>query len=469
MKKKKAKTLVLLCALLVVLSAAYAAVMVYNKRPAKEETPSSGQEEKAVILSLEGTVTEMTVESEKGKLEFVLKDEDWTEKNNEGFPLKQSALGNMAGAFRNLTATHTIEDSTQNLSEYGLTDPDYVITVRTSDGKEAVLCVGMQNTITSEYYVYAEDVPGVYTMGTTTVNYFKRDLMEFADIPAYPVVEEGNFLSVEITSGEEHLKAETLAESEYDMSGILTWYVTEPFEHEYVAHTTALDTVLANIAELTYSRAAAYKPDSEELAAMGLDRPERELAFSYIKKASSEEEKDQTLSYRLCIGNVMEGSDYYYVQEEGSGLVLLMSRASLDEILSCTAKDIVNKYFALINIESVDSVKLVLDDGSEYELDTPDSEADDEESAARREVYQDIISIHAEKIVDSQPEPSAMLPLSITFNRNTEPKLYQIRFAEYDTSYYLAIVDGEGIYLVNKRDYAQYCEDIKEGFAGLGE
>lgn len=468
MKKKKAKTLGLLCALLVVLVAAYAAVMAYNKRP-EEEKPSSGQEEEAVILSLEGTVTEMTVESKQGTLEFELKDEIWTEKNNEGFPVKQSALGNMAGAFRKLTATHTIEESTQNLSDYGLSDPDYVITVMTSDGKKAVLFVGMQNTITSEYYVYAEDVSGVYTVGTTTVNYFKRDLMEFADIPAYPAVEEGNFLSVEITSGEEHLKAETLTDSEYDMSGILTWYVTEPFEHEYVAHTTALDTVLSNIAELTYSRAAAYNPDSEELAAMGLDNPAGELAFTYIQKASSEEEQDQTLNYRLRIGNVMEGSDYYYVQEEGSGLVLLMSRASLDKILSCTAKDIVNKYFALVNIESVDSVKLTLDDGAEYELVTPENEADDEKSDALRELYQKIISIHAEKIVDSQPETLTMLPLVITFNRNTEPKVYQIQFAEYDTSYYLAIVNGEGIYLVNKRDYTQYCEDIKEGFAGLGE
>ena len=467
MKKKKTRTLLFLCAFLAVLVAAYAAVMVYNKNEEKEETTSGSGEDATVILSLEGTVTEMTIESEKGTLEFVLKDEVWTEKNHEGFAMRQMAFASMAAVFEKLVATHTIEENTENLSEYGLDKPAYTLTARTEDGKETQLYIGMQNSVTMDYYVYAKDVPGVYTVGTTSVNYFKRDLMEFADLPSFPTVTEGNFLSLEIKDGEEYLKAETLTESAYDMSGILSWYVTEPFEHEYVAHTTMLDTILSAVAELTYSRAAAYNPDEAELAKMGLDKPQKELAFSY--KKDSTEEKEETYNFRLFIGNALEGSDYYYVMEEGSSLVLLMNKASVDTILSYSAKDIVNKYFALINIETVDSVRILLDDGSEYELTTPENDADDAKADALRDVYQSIISIHAEKIIDSQTGPFTMLPLTLTFYRNTEPKMYQIQFAEYDTSYYLAIVDGEGIYLVNKRDYDQYCIDVKAGFDGLSE
>ncbi len=467
MKKKRTRTLLFLCAFLAVLVAAYAAVMVYNKNEGKEETTSGSGEDATVILSLEGTVTEMTIESEKGTLEFVLKDEVWTEKNHEGFAMRQMAFASMAAIFEKLVATHTIEENTENLSEYGLDKPAYTLTARTEDGKETQLYIGMQNSVTMDYYVYAKDVPGVYTVGTTSVNYFKRDLMEFADLPSFPTVTEGNFLSLEIKDGEEYLKAETLTESAYDMSGILSWYVTEPFEHEYVAHTTMLDTILSAVAELTYSRAAAYNPDEAELAKMGLDKPQKELAFSY--KKDSTEEKEETYNFRLFIGNALEGSDYYYVMEEGSSLVLLMNKASVDTILSYSAKDIVNKYFALINIETVDSVRILLDDGSEYELTTPENDADDAKADALRDVYQSIISIHAEKIIDSQTGPFTMLPLTLTFYRNTEPKMYQIQFAEYDTSYYLAIVDGEGIYLVNKRDYDQYCIDVKAGFDGLSE
>ena len=76
-----------------------------------------------------------------------------------------------------------IEQNTENLSEYGLENPQYTITAKTADGKEAVLYVGMQNTITTEYYVYAKDVPGVYTVGTTSVNYFKRGFCRIAIIP----------------------------------------------------------------------------------------------------------------------------------------------------------------------------------------------------------------------------------------------------------------------------------------------
>lgn len=469
MKKKKAKTLFFLCAFLAVLVGAYAAVMVYNKNRDEQVSTSGSTEEEKVILSLEGTVTEMTVESEGGTLEFVLKDEEWSEKNHEGFAMRQPVLTSMAAVFEKLVATHTIEENTENLSEYGLDKPSYILTAKTQDGKEAQFCVGMQNTVTMDYYVYTKDVPGVYTIGTSSVNYFKRDLMEFADLPSYPKVSEGNFLSLETRDGEEHLKAETLTESAYDMSGILSWYVTEPFEHEYVAHTTMLDTVLSAVAELTYSKAAAYNPDEAELARMGLDKPQKELAFTYKKDSTSEEEKEQTFSFRLLIGNVMEGSNYYYVMEEGSKLVLLMSKESLDTVLSYKAKDIVNKYFALINIETVDSVRILLEDGSELELVTPENDADDAKADALRDVYQSIISIHAERVIDSQTGPFTMLPLTLTFYRNTEPKLYQIQFAEYDTSYYLAIVDGEGIYLVNRRDYDQYCKDVKAGFEGLSE
>ncbi len=467
MKKKRMKTLVFLCVALVVLIGAYIAVTAYNADTG-QETPTNVPEETTTILSLEGTVTELTVESSEGILEFIQKDEVWTEKNNEGFLMKQPPLNSMAGVFANLSATHVIEQNTENLSEYGLENPQYTITAKTADGKEAVLYVGMQNTITTEYYVYAKDVPGVYTVGTTSVNYFKRGLMDFAELPSYPTLEEEGFLNIETINKEEYLKAEMLESSEYDLSGILTWYVTAPFEHEYVAYTTRLDHLLEAVSGLSYNKAVAYKPGTAELEKMGLLKPEKEIAFSY-KKTGKTEEDVEILDYHLYIGKEREEGDYYYVQEEGSDLVLLMNKAGVDEVMAYTAKDIVNQYFALINIDSVDTVEVVLDDSSKYEMAAPNSEDDDAKSEKLKDLYQSIISIHAEKVVDSQTENFKMLPLTITFHRNVEPRTYTVQFAEYDTSYYLAIVDGEGIYLVNKRDYEQYCIDVKQGFEGLGE
>ena len=96
MKKKRMKTLVFLCVALVVLIGAYIAVTAYNADTG-QETPTNVPEETTTILSLEGTVTELTVESSEGILEFIQKDEVWTEKNNEGFLMKQPPLNSMAG------------------------------------------------------------------------------------------------------------------------------------------------------------------------------------------------------------------------------------------------------------------------------------------------------------------------------------------------------------------------------------
>lgn len=476
MKKKRTKTLVLLCLLLAALLGAYAALQMYNKKLDEKPAETTAAPDTARILSMEGTVTEISVSSEKGLLEFVLKDGLWVEKNNPGYVMKQTPFTTMAGVFANLSATHVIEETTQNLEEYGLDKPQYVARAKTAEGAETVLYVGMQNTVTTEYYVYTDSVPGVYTVGTTAINYFARGLMDFAEVPDFPTVSNADFLSLETRNGEEYMKTEMLKESAYDMSGIITWYVTEPFDHEYVAHTSTLDKMFAGIVELSYSGVAAYRPDEAQRSGMGLDQPQKELAFTYTEAAegtetetTSETVQKTVNSYRLHIGNQKEGSDYYYVQEEGSELVLLMSKSSLDSIISYTSKDLVNKYFALINIDSVDSIDIVLEDGSEYTLTPPASDADDAAAEEQKSLYQTIISIHAEKIVDSQTGPFNMLPLKIRFNRNTEPSLFEIQFAEYDTSYYLAIADGEGIYLVNKRDYEKYCEDVKAGFEGLNE
>lgn len=467
MKKKKTRTLVLLCVFLAALVGVYAALMAYNSNEEKkkmEQMMTASTEETLTIAVLDGTVSEVKMESDERTLEFALKDGVWVEVNNEGFNVTQSAMNNLTAAFTGLSTTHTVEENTENLAEYGLDNPRFVLTGKNTDGKEAVIYVGMQNAVTSEYYIYTEAVPGVHTVAAVSINYFARNLMDFAEIPDYPYVTEGNFVSFATVNGEERMKAEILTESAYDMSGIMTWYVTEPFEHEYVAHTTTLDKVMAAAAELSYNRAEAYNPSEAELEKMGLANPEKELAFQYKEYSDGTTVNDEVFDYHLYIGNQKEGTDYYYVQEKGSKLILLMSKSALDEVLSYTAKDIVNKYFALINIETVDSIDVELD-GTKYELITPQEGDKDEDE--RRALYQTIIGAHAEKVVDSQTGNFKLLPLSVTINRNAEPRIVQIQFAEYDNNYYLAIVDGEGIYLVNKRDYDQYCADVKAGFEAL--
>lgn len=468
MKKKKTRTLVLLCVFLVVLVGAYAALMAYNSNAEKKEMEQMmeeyNKEDTLKIAVLEGTVTSVKMESEERTLEFALKDDVWVEVNNEGFDVTQPAMNNLTAAFTSLAATHTVEENTENLAEYGLDNPRFVLTGKNTDGKEGIIYVGMQNAVTSEYYIYTDSVPGVHTVAAASMNYFARNLMDFAEIPDFPYVTEGNFVSIATVNGDERLKAEILTESDYDMSGIMTWYVTEPFEHEYVAHTTTLDKVMAAAADLSYSKAEAYNPSEAELEKMGLTKPVKELAFSYKEYSDGTTVNDEVFDYHLLIGNQKEGTDYYYVQEKGSKLVLLMNKEAVDGVLSYTAKDIVNKYFALINIETVDSIDVELD-GTKYQLITP--KEGDKDEKQRRDLYQTIISAHAEKIVDSQTGDFKLLPLSVTINRNVEPKTYHIQFAEYDNNFHLAVVDGEGIYLVNKRDYEQYCADVKTGFEAL--
>ncbi|MBP3544502.1 MAG: DUF4340 domain-containing protein, partial [Lachnospiraceae bacterium] len=219
MKKKKTRTLVLLCVFLAALVGVYAALMAYNSNEEKkkmEQMMTASTEETLTIAVLDGTVSEVKMESDERTLEFALKDGVWVEVNNEGFNVTQSAMNNLTAAFTGLSTTHTVEENTENLAEYGLDNPRFVLTGKNTDGKEAVIYVGMQNAVTSEYYIYTEAVPGVHTVAAVSINYFARNLMDFAEIPDYPYVTEGNFVSFATVNGEERMKAEILTESAYD-------------------------------------------------------------------------------------------------------------------------------------------------------------------------------------------------------------------------------------------------------------
>lgn len=476
MNKKKTRTMIVLIVLLAALAGAYAGITAYNKKEKPKENPETSTGSAVTqLLSMErDLVDRISVETAEEYMSFVKKDDVWVVETEEDFDLKQSSLNNMVSVLTNLKAGRTIEETRTNLEEYGLDEPVITVTA-TAAGKYSVLYIGIKNTVTGDYYAYTSESEGVYTISASDAAYFETSLYELAALEAMPDIAEGSYFSLEVDWGENHYRTEYMEDSVYDASNMMTWFVTEPYEHEYVAQTTVLDTIFEGITGLSYEKLAAYKPDEALLKDMGFETPQGRLAYTYSDEVNNMDDDAEAVDpadlkkFVLLVGNLDESGSYYYVKEESSDQVYLIAASSLDEIMKYNAKDIVNKYFALINIETVDRVTFTIEGGSSYELITPKAVDEGEAVDAMRSLYQDIIGIHAEKLTDPIDEPYKFLPISVVFHRNTEPYEYTVQFAEYDTSFCLAIVNGEAIYLVNKRDYEQYNIDIPKGFDSLSE
>ena len=86
-----------------------------------------------------------------------------------------------------------------------------------------------------------------------------------------------------------------------------------------------------------------------------------------------------------------------------------------------------------------------------------------------RSLYRSIISINAEKVIDIEEEEKEWLDFQVTFKRNDEKEDIVLKFAVYDANFYLASVNGEARYLVNKRDFENYKSTILEGFQKFSE
>lgn len=499
---KKKKTVIILCTFLILLIGVYAVIMINNKKQNEKEPAEIEQQETKVLVNLnKEDIVRLSYTKQDSIMEFEKQEDIWVYQLEPELPVRQNYITNMIGIFTNLTSDKTVEETTQNLEEYGLEKPTYTITVTTEEQKETTLYVGIKNPMTSDYYIYIEGVAGIYMIPSTMVEYFDYSLYDMAEAEIFPTISSSAISELSLKWNEKEITLKTLEESSYDISNLMSWYITSPFEHEIVADAALIETQLQKIADIIYAKLAAFRPTQEQLQEMGLTNPIGRISFHYTEQVEAEKEltsqeatnNSETVTetevitvpktYTMLIGN-SNGGEYYYAMEEGSDRVNFISASTIDAIMSYTANDYIYKYFALVNIETVEEVLLQEEDmiyrlgnipkNSSQENETIEEssvleEEQEEKESEIRSFYQSIIGISAEKVIDMPQEAINWLPFKVIFKRNAGKEDIILEFSVYNTNFYLASVNGEARYLVNKRDFENYKSTILEGFQKFSE
>lgn len=484
--KKREKNFIILILALIIFLGLYLMLTNFNKMKEMEEI-NSNIEETIELTSLDKSIiSELSYKNSKISLNFIKIDDTWYYKDDESLSITQSAISNMINNVYNIKAKRQVEENITNLANYGLDKPAYTIILKAEDGTETHINIGIKNSVTGDFYAYIKGIEGVYTIGNSISTYFDYELMDLVQIKSLPTVEATVFTSAIITREDEELELKLIeAGSDYDVSQTRVWFIGKPYEYERAVDTSVLEEILTQIGSLAYSSMVKDKITEEDLLEYELKEPLGKIHYTYVVSDTTEtgETKNEEVSVTLYIGNETEDA-FYYVLQEGAETIFLMDKDSVNEILELTSNQLLNKYFAMVNIKTVDSVEIEVN-GESYHLEVfHEEETTESETTVTNTYYYDgeevdldksksfytsLIGIKAEKIIEDPETISDSKPiLKIKFNRNTSVlETLEVEYALYNTAYYQVTINGETEYLVNKRDLESYIEIIETYFEEL--
>lgn len=521
--KSKTVKLVSGVAVLAVLSCAYLGVTSYVDSREKKEAEAQDTSVSLVDMEAED-LTSVSFLSEDGEQEIFEKKEDvWTKKGEEDFPVSQDTIDGAVNSLASLDADQELTEP-EELSEYDLDKPQNEIVLTAQDGSETILQVGMKNEASGQYYVKRQDEDNVYLAAETALTPFMGTAYSFAEAESFPTVTSATMKEVQV----EKENGYTLSQDKDS----LYWYVSDGKSSEQ-ADTSKAGAVTSAIGSLTYGDFVDYH--CTDPAKYGFDTPYAIISSTYmaeedteantdVSEASEEEEnsvedeekaeetadtpeKEDTQTEKtlvICVGDKIDGSRYVRVND--SNEVYTIPEESLTEILDKAPSDFYSltvNYLTVNNLDSLEirdeeeshTVKVVRtaeknSEDTKEDADEDESSESSEEEAASEEVtvtytldgkeadetlfttfYNKLINMAGEKRLTEAytPEGEAVFTFGFT---DTEGEKTAVSYYEYDSSFYAAVV-GDKVYLVNKmkvKDLTEACEALlKEEEHSSGE
>lgn len=471
MKKRKVVNLIILLAVLILLAVAY--FLLRNHNQAEEEAEKS--EETSEIVSVDVDNIESISFTISGENEVFMKNEDsWTLESDTNFPVKADQMTVLTDALASVTANRTLEH-VNDLSEYGLDNPENIIQIKMKDDKNVKIAVGSSNESTGDCYVYLNDDKNtVYTTDSDLSTVFAGSLMNYAAGEDYPTIVGSDIKRVELEQGEHSF---TVQSSDSADSG---WSYTDASGSVADAESSAISSLQSAIAGFTYAN--YYEYHCENPAEYGLDNPYATLKVTYTvseeadesTEESEEEAKTVERNMVLHIGNE-DGNGNRYTSVQGSGEVHAISTESLSQVLDGALEHVENLTVSNIFLKDLESLTVdYLGSKHVFTLDTVKSEEEEEESKTIYYMdgeemdtlgfstfYNHVTAVTAQEMAEEGMIPEGEAELSFDFVKK-DGSTVNVQYYAYDSNFYLAQRQDGNKYLVNKMKVKSLISEYEE-------
>lgn len=460
MKKKKVLPLVLMVILLVVLIVSYFALKSYNS--SKEDTTETDAES---ILSFNyENVTEIELKNPTGtyKFEYDLTDSTWKYADDKDFPLDDSQIKSLLGAICSLNAQRRLEDSLDNISEYGLENPAYTIKVTGDEGIDYTLNIGDKSS-SGNYYAYLDGTNVVYMIDDTTVSYAGKSLYDMAKVDTVTAITDSDVYELEI-DGKTYSYFEG-GNAQYDYTVSNNWFEKLDDGSYKALDTTQMSSIISGITGMSYASCVNYKPSDEELIQYGLDdehakkvvvryyvtvESESETSSETETESESETEAEEVKEpheVTYWFGAKTDNGNYYVGSSESSA-VNTVSSETAEKIIAVDEKTLISKNVFAINSGNVTALSVTIGRKT-YDIVQNGNVTD---SDKYEDIYSKIGEISADSVITDAGEIKEVSPemtLSYTLNSESFPNV-KMEFTKYNGSYYQATINGNTELLVVK-------------------
>lgn len=494
-RKKNAAVLILLLLVLALLTGYY--IWYVNRDNRSDKRDASGPDS-----IMEGdTKTSSTIElsvmdsehinslhliNEDADIKLALKDGIWISENDPERPINQIYVKNMINIIDEVNALRIINESPEDLAEYGLEDPLVYVSAASSDGKTLTLKIGSKAVGVTGNYALVNGDRIVYLVASTIGNgldYSDADLTEVGEIPG--ITAEGIYhIEVLKKDGEDF---ELLYDPDNAVIksgvGLYSWLILKPYERPYTADGYKVSELQPVYAAIDFLRCVDYK--GSDTAGYGLDDPIASVLVEYyetITEELNEPETDPetgeevtTRSYqeprniKLYIGAEDEEGNFY-VKTESSDAVYTMAKEKVDKMLQTDPFSIMSPFISIPNIETVKKIDILIDGNAytmEIKRETIKNEEGEEETkatyyyngnVAEEEIFKDVYQIMIAAGYDAEIKKEVSVD-------NIEPFLvitYHLTDAAGGSKTTAYLPYDESFYLIDSGDKIRFFADKRE-------
>ena len=210
---------------------------------------------------------------DNGSYEFTATPED------SFFGYNSSRFRSMMFTVSSISATSKIEENPKDLSDYGLDDPQFSITISFEDGSSTTIFVGNETPVQNYYYANTDHDDTVYTIGNYLTSLMLRKPHEYLAIDSFPTYEDDEIyenLVHFILTRRDGVNIEVVLDKDLNMEGNITssaYMMLQPFVSPCTAET--IEELLDVLATISMEQIAGNIQSVDELHTYGLDRPGR--------------------------------------------------------------------------------------------------------------------------------------------------------------------------------------------------
>ncbi len=352
----------------------------------------------------------------------------------------QELLDEIAENLSNITSDKMVEE-VQSLGVYGLSEPQYNITVETED-ETYEIAVGDETFSDGEVYISIGD-DYVYLTDAGLIDDISYSLLDCVQKEEIPEMESISSVSV---NNEDTLDIIYAEDSGYCYSDAYTYYLKDGESYQNLDNENT-ETMFTTLSDFAWEECVDYYAEDSELSSYGLDEPDAEVSIVYTpaeekedsEDADSEESSEETTddstdsAEQMFSYEVGTADSAYYAKLKDSNIVYSISEDVYNAAVNASYDELKPDEIVLLDWDTVDSVEIELD-GNVYTVDLESNE-DDETSVPEEEPA----------LSNNKTE------LSLTFHRNTEEySTVEAVFYQYDGSYCIAALNGDELDYVDR-------------------